>query len=259
MIFRSFEYLKYLITSGTSHGLHSPFAFDLYTNVICDKTPFYSFHKIESIRSKMLLSNEKIAVEDFGTGGATNRKKNLSLHYIASHYVKPAKYGQLLFRLVNHFKPQHILEVGTSLGITTMYLASPNRKSRVVTLEGSEWTAEQARMNFAKAGITNIVLTIGEFSKTLPSAVKEIPNLDFVYFDGNHRKEPTLQYFETCLPYHHENSVFIFDDIYWSKGMKEAWEKIKSHPAVTLTVDLFSIGLVFFRNGIQKQHFKLRF
>jgi predicted O-methyltransferase YrrM len=173
--------------------------------------------------------------------------------------VKPARYGQLLFRLVNHFKPRYILELGTSLGITTMYLALPYKSTNVVTLEGSDSTASIAQRNFSKAGVKNITVITGELGNTLKETVNHLSPLDFVYFDANHRKEPTLNYFLTCLSYHHENTVFVFDDIYWSSGMKNAWTEIKTHPEVTLTIDLFSVGLVFFRKGIRKQNFKLRF
>ncbi len=252
------QYLRYRLVSSDEHGLHSPFVFDLYNNVIKDETPFYVFHLIESIRAKMLLSDEKISVHDFGTGRTSSRKKR-SLQFIAKHYVKPAKYGQLLFRLVNRFQPQHVLELGTSLGITTMYLASTSTKSNVITVEGCPNTAAKAAQNFETAGIKNIEQLIGEFSETLPVALKKIPQFDFVFVDGNHRKDATLSYFHLCLSKHTEDSVFIFDDIHWSSEMQEAWKTIQQHEAVTLTIDLFFIGLVFFRKGIPKQHFVLKY
>ena len=226
--------------------------------MIRDETPFYCFNVIESIRSRMLLSAEKISVNDFGTGG-TKGGKNLFIQFIARNYVKPAKYGQLLFRLVNEFHPENILEIGTSLGITTMYLASARSKSRVITMEGCENTSAVAAANFKAAGIKNIEQVTGEFSKTLPSVLKNIPRLDFVYFDGNHRKDPTLFYFKKCLENRHENSVFVFDDIHWSNEMQEAWKIICDDPSVSLSIDLFSIGIVFFRSGFQKQNFVLKY
>jgi predicted O-methyltransferase YrrM len=256
--FRTKEFARYVLTAGNSHSIHSPFVFELYTKVIKDSTPFYSFEKIEAIRARMLMSEKKILVEDFGTGATHGKKKNLSIRYIASHYVKHRKYGQLLFRLVNHFRPNNILEIGTSLGITTSYLSLPNPGSKIITLEGSDETATMAELNFKAAHINPQVIR-GEFSETLPIAINRIQNLDFVYFDGNHRKEPTLQYFFQCLQSHDENSVFVFDDIYWSQEMSEAWKEIKENSSVTLSIDLYSIGIVFFRRSQPKQHFTLRF
>jgi len=258
-IFRIREFIKHKLTSGNEHDIHSPFMYDLYTNVICDNSAYYAFDKIESVRAKMILSDEKIPVTDFGTGGEETKQRLLSLGFIARNYVKPAKDARLLFRLVNHFKPVHILELGTSLGITTLYLATPLSTSRVITLEGCENTAAIARKNFERTATKNIRQVVGEFGKSLPVAVAETGRLDFVYFDGNHRKTPTLDYFHACLQQKHPGSVFVFDDIHWSREMTDAWKEIKSHPSVTMSVDLYSMGVVFFREGAQVQHFRLKF
>jgi len=257
--FRATQYLKYRFRAGNAHALHSPFVYDLYTKVIKDSTAYYAFEKVESLRAKMLLTEQKLSVEDFGTGNANGNKRELSVSYIASHFVKPKKYGQLLFRLVNYFGPENILEIGTSLGLTTLYLALSGTNKKVITLEGSKETAQVAQSNFQLLKVNNIELVEGEFSTTLPQALSKMKTLDFVYFDGNHRLSPTLDYFEKCLARHHENSVFVFDDIYWSREMKKAWQQIKSHPSVTISIDLFSIGIIFFRKGMPKQDFVLRY
>lgn len=257
--FRVKEYIKHRLTAGDEHSIHSPFVYDLYTNVILDQNAYYVFEKIESVRSKMLLTSEKIPVLDFGTGGEEKQQRMLPVSYVARHYVKPKKDGQLLFRLVNYFKPNRILELGTSLGISTLYLAAPSKTSRVVTAEGCPNTAAVAAKNFEKAGMQNIVQERGEFSKSLPLALAHFDKIDFAFFDGNHRKIPTLEYFTQCLPFHHAGSVFVFDDIYWSPEMAEAWNEIKMHPAVTISIDLYNMGLVFFHDTQPRQHFKLRF
>ncbi len=253
------RYSRYKFFASDAHGLHSPFVFELYNEVIKAETPFYAFEKVESVRAKMLLSDQKISVHDFGTGGKKSHEKKLSLPFIAKHYVKPKKYGQLLFRLVNRFRPATILELGTSLGITTLYLASPDSKAKVITIEGCKNTAAVATENFSISGIKNIEQVTGEFGDVLPTVLKNYPQLDFVYFDGNHRKDATLLYFNQCLLNHHEHSVFVFDDVHWSGDMQQAWKIIQQHESVTLTIDLFFIGLVFFRKGIPKQHFTLKY
>jgi predicted O-methyltransferase YrrM len=257
--FRTKEFLKHRFTAGDEHDIHSPFLYDLYTNVICDNSAYYAFDKIESVRSKMLLSNEKIPVHDFGTGGEEKKQRLLTLGFIARNYIKPAKEGQLLFRLVNYFKPKTILEIGTSLGITTLYLAAPLSSSTVITLEGCPNTSAVARKNFERLAVKNIHQEIGEFSKSLPLALAKTEQLDFVYFDGNHRKIPTVNYFNACLQQMQPSSVFVFDDIHWSREMSEAWNEIKSHRAVTMSVDLYSMGIIFFREASQVQHFRLKF
>jgi predicted O-methyltransferase YrrM len=254
-----FRYLRYRLVARDEHALHSPFVFDLYTGVICDETPFYIYEVIESIRAEMLLSDRKIIVHDFGTGGKKAQTQELSLHFITKHYLKSKKYGQLLFRMVNRFQPSFVLELGTSLGITTLYLASPSGKASIITLEGCPNTAAAAKNNFRIAGVRNILSITGEFNSSLTEALNKVPRLDFVYFDGNHEEEATLDYFNRCLTRHDENSVFVFDDIHWSGGMQKAWKRIQLHENVTLTIDLFRVGIVFFRTGIPKQHYILKF
>lgn len=256
---RSLEYLRYLLKAGDEHDVHSPFVYDLYTNVIAGRNTYYIFDKIESVRSKMLLSEEKIPVLDFGTGGEETNQRVLKVSGIARHFVKSPKEARLLFRLVNFFRPKAILELGTSLGITTMYLAAPDSKSRVVTVEGCPNTAAVAGKNFEMAGIGNIIQVIGEFGKGLPEALTHFSKIDFAYFDGNHRKQATVDYFNQCLPFAHSESVFVFDDIYWSREMKEAWTDIKNNPAVSVSIDLYCMGIVLFRNTQPKQHFVLKF
>ena len=261
------KYIRYYLTAQTKHDIHSPFVFDLLTNIIEDKTPFYVYKNIEAVRSKMLLSTETIDVLDFGVGSeSVDKKRKKKIKTIAKYSAKSEKYCFLLFRLVNHFQPQTILELGTSLGISTLYLASPNSKSKIITLEGCSQTAEVAKHNFEQLKLKNIEQVVGNFDETLKVVLEKYCKLqtancklDLVFFDGNHRKAPTIRYFEQCLNFSNENSVFIFDDIHWSQEMEEAWSAIKNHPQVTITIDLFFLGLVFFRGGISKQHFTLRF
>ena len=250
------RYLKYHLRAKNAHDIHSPFVFDLLNNVILDKTPYYGFDFIDSIRSFHLLSKRKLNIIDFGTG-KNQRKKLVST--IARTSVKPKKYAELLFRLVNKFSSENILEFGTSLGITTLYLSLPNKNNCIIILEGSPEIAEVARENFEKMKRSNIEIIVGEFDESLPKALSKFKQLDLVFFDGNHRKKPTLSYFNKCLNMATENSIFIFDDIHWSREMEAAWEEIKENTSVTLSIDLFQLGLVFFRKGVVKQHFTLRY
>ncbi|MBJ6143562.1 O-methyltransferase [Hymenobacter sp. BT559] len=255
-------YLRFWLRSGNAHGLHSPFIYGLYTTVICHNGKFKAFAPIEARRRELLRSTQRIAVTDFGAGsqvaGAGGRERRL--RDIARHAAKPPRLAQLLFRLVNHFQPATILELGTSLGLTTAYLATADSRNQVITFEGCPNTAAVARETFDKLHLGNVQLVTGNLDQTLPATLAELAKpVDFVFFDGNHRYEPTLRYFEQCLSKAHENSVFVLDDIHWSAEMEQAWAAIKAHPAVTVTVDLFYVGLVFFRKKQPKQDFWLRF
>jgi predicted O-methyltransferase YrrM len=256
------KYLNYYVTasSGKGHGVHSPFVFDLINKVLKDKKQYDCYSVIEKQRQQLLQNEEAIEVEDFGAGSSVMKSNKRIIKQIASSSLKPKKFAQLLFRIVQYYKPATILELGTSLGITTAYLAKGNEKATVYTCEGSSAIAAVAKNNFDTLQIKNIRLTEGDFAKKLPPLLNEIGTIDFAFVDGNHRKEPTIDYFQQLLNSSTFSTILIFDDIHWSEEMEAAWEQIKNHSFVTLTIDLFFIGLVFINPDFKvKQHFVIRF
>ncbi len=257
--FYLYNYLWYLLKSTNAHGVHSPFIFNLLTNVIYNKAAYYGYKNIENLRAELVLSDHKIKITDLGAGSITQKSNFRKVKKIAQQSAKSANYGQLLFRLVNHFQPGTILELGTSLGISTAYLASANSKANIISIEGCPEIAKIASQNFEKLELKNIEQVVGNFDNVLPVILNKQKRLDFVFFDGNHHKEPTLNYFRQCLQNAHEGSVFVFDDINWSSEMREAWLEIKNNNQVTVTIDLFFIGIIFFRKEQAKQHFVIRY
>ncbi|MHA6247711.1 O-methyltransferase [Pontibacter sp. CAU 1760] len=253
------DYLLYRAHAFKLHGVHSPFVFDLYHHVMQHTGYFPAYSRVETLRNKLLKDNRTIKVTDLGAGSAVLPTKERKVKDIAHTSAKPLKYGQLLFRLANHFQPSTVFELGTSLGITTAYLAEARHTARIHTFEGCPNIARAAKQNFRYLGLKNIELVQGNLDQTLQEAILKVKQLDFVFFDGNHRYTPTMTYFEQCLTKHHEHSVFVMDDIYWSSEMKRAWRDIKNHPQVMQTIDLFFIGLVFFRTTQPKEHFTLHF
>jgi predicted O-methyltransferase YrrM len=253
-----FKYIYFLFTSGNEHGLHSPFVFNLYSSGIRPQKRFYIFNKIEALRQELLRSEELVEINDFGAGSKIENSKERSIKSIAKTAAKQAHLAQLLFKLIAYLKPKTILDLGTSLGLTTLYQASVASDSKVFTFEGSPSIAKIARSNFNKLEAKNICLTEGNIDHTLPELINELSSIDYVFFDANHRLEPTLRYFEICLKKAHKDTIFVFDDIHWSEEMEQAWGKIKAHDQVTITIDMFFVGLVFFRTNQPKQHFKLR-
>lgn len=253
-----FKYLKYYFSSVSKHGVHSPFVFDLVVNVFEDKKIYTEYQQIEELRIKLTSSSQVIDVKDYGAGSVINGSSKRKVGDIARNSAKSPKYGQLLFRLVKRFKPQNIVEIGTSLGISTLYQSLHFDGVKLITLEGCPQTAELAKANFKSLNVTNIKLVIGNFDESLESVLENLKSVDYVFFDGNHRKEPTIKYFEQCLEKTHNDTIFVFDDIHWSDEMEEAWKWIKNHKKVTVTIDLFFLGLVFFRKEQVKQHFLIK-
>jgi predicted O-methyltransferase YrrM len=256
------KYLYYYLLAGSAkgHGVHSPFVFDLIKNVLQDKKKYDCYHEIEERRKALLKNEQVILVEDRGAGSAFIKSRERKVSDIASSSLKSKKYAQLLFRIVQYYQPQTMIELGTSLGITAAYLASGNTNAKLYTCEGAASVASIAGKGFEQLNLRNIELVKGDFAQTLPLVLSGLESVDLAFIDGNHLKEPTLEYFTQLAPRSTASSIFIFDDIHWSPGMEEAWEIIREDRTVTLTIDLFFIGLVFFNPDIKiKQHFSIRF
>ena len=257
------KYIRYKLTSsnGRGHAVHSPFVFSFITEVLNDNRPYYCFDTIEQVREKLKLNHTELTLDDYGAGSRIHASYKRKVSQIAYSSLKPKKFAQLLFRIINYYQPKNIIELGTSLGITTAYLASANMNIPVITMEGAKAVATIAAENFRQLKLNNIEIIPGNFDNTLPKIIsKQTQHIDFVFIDGNHRKEPTISYFNQLVLAIADHSILIFDDIHWSKEMEEAWEFIKAHPAVTLTIDLFYIGIVFFRKEQKvKQHFSINF
>lgn len=254
-------YIKYLLRSGNEHSIHSPFLFELYNNVIAVRNDHNAdYEAIRVLRKALLRSDEQIEILDLGAGSRVNKSNLRQIKTIAKNAEKPAKFGRLFYRLIRRFQPATILELGTSLGLTTLYMSKANPGAQLISFEGCPQTAEKARQHFRQAHADNVEIVLGNIDETLPKRLETLDRpIDFAYFDANHRYEPTVRYFEQCLPHIQNGSLFIFDDIYWSEEMTKAWEYIKAHPQVTATVDLFWVGLVFFRSEQVKEDFTLRF
>ena len=255
----SADYLLYRARAFKLHGVHSPFVFDLYHNVLRHTGYYPAYTRVETLRLQLLQDRRQLKVTDLGAGSKTINYRKRSVKDIARTSAKPLKYGQLLFRLVNRFQPNTVFELGTSLGITTSYIGEARKEAAIYTFEGCPNIAEVARENFQQLGLGHICLVEGNLDDTLEEQLQKVQQLDFAFFDGNHRYAPTMRYFRNCLAKHHEHSVFVVDDIYWSGEMKRAWREIKQHPQVKQTVDLFFVGLVFFRTTQPKEHFTLHF
>ena len=253
------DYLKHRLTAKTRHGTHSPFVYKLTDEVIYDFRQINDYRIIEEQRKKLLNDDSTITVTDLGAGSHLNKRKTKRISEIAKNALKTPRLAQLIYRLAKNSHPNTIVELGTCLGITTAYLSKAAPEAAIITIEGCPETAKIAYRNFRELELENVELQVGNFDSLLPVVLKDTSKLDFVYIDGNHRKEATLNYFYWCLPKVHEGSLLIFDDIYWSKGMKEAWQEIKAHPEVAVTIDLFWIGLVYFRKGQAKEHFKIKY
>ena len=210
------SYIKYYIKSGTFYQVHSPFVYEFAEQILEDDRVYYAFDSVEKLRHMLQRNNSKINLTDYGAGSQQGLQKQKSVGQIAKSAASRQWQCQTLFRLVNFYKPKTMLEMGTSLGISTLYQAFASLNANFITLEGDPNIAELAKLNFEELKAQHIQLEVGQFEQTLTPSLKKLKQLDYVFIDGNHRLTPTLAYFEECLKYAHDKSIFVFDDIHWS-------------------------------------------
>lgn len=257
------KYIKYLLKASNAkgHGIHSPFVFGLIQHVFLPKGPADLYAAIEAQRNDLLLDKTQLPMKDFGAGSRSGDSPKRKVADIARNSLKAPKYAQLMHRLCEYMGVKQALEIGTSLGITSAYIASANGLQQLTTLEGSPAIAKRASEVFENLGLSSkIVLVEGNFDDTLSGVLDRQKPYDFVFVDGNHRYEPTVAYCKAILPAVRHSSVLIMDDIHWSKEMEEAWQWMQQCESVKLTIDLFFLGLVFFNEDIKvPQHFTIRF
>lgn len=255
---RLWRHLRYLWRAKTRYQIHSPYVYALADEVLDDRRYFYPYEELEDLREELKAMDAPIEKVEYGAGSSVIDTRNATVAQIAKYNQSHPRVGQFLFRLVHWLKPSTLLELGTSFGITTGYQAYAAPQGHMITIEGCPHTAGMAIQTLEAMGLSQVEVRIGRFEEELSQALEELGRLDYAFIDGNHRREPTLAYFEACLPYVHNDSVLVFDDVRWSQEMHEAWEAIKAHERVTLTVEVFDVGLVFFRKEqAHRQHFDL--
>jgi predicted O-methyltransferase YrrM len=257
-LWRAKQYANYLFKAKNRHGVHSPFVYELLDKVVYDKSDFSEYKAVETIRKQLLRRTDEIEITDLGAGSTVNSSNHRKVADIAKNSAKGGKWGELLFRLARRFEPETMIELGTSLGIGSLYQSLGNPNGKLTTFEGCPNTAGIAQEQFKPAQVTPSIIK-GNFDDTLQPFLDSIEKLDWAFIDGNHQEEPTVRYFEQCLEKCHNDSVLLFDDIYWSKGMAAAWENIKAHERVNVTLDFFQVGIVFLRKEQPKQHFTIRY
>lgn len=253
------SYFGHLIKARNRHGVHSPFVFDLVEKVLRPQPALPEHEAIELLRSDLLRSDQVIRVNDLGAGSHRLDLPVRRVADIARTAIKGPRQAQMLFRLARYFDARTVLELGTSLGITTLYLARGAENGVVHTIEGCPQTYRIAQHHFEQLRQDNINPVLGSFQRRLPELLNRVAQLDLVFIDGHHAMQPTLDHFESCLTRAHADTVFVLDDIHWSQGMEAAWTSVKAHPRVNVTIDLYNMGLVFLRPRQAREHFTLRY
>lgn len=243
--------MHFLVAKRNGHGVHSPFAYRLCEEVFYNPNTFYDFKILNIIRNGLLTDETELIVEDLGASSRAFKDRKRKVKDIAKKGISTQEQSELLYRLLNFLNPSVTIELGTSLGLNSLYLAKVNPHNRVISIEGNSSLYNFAKRLSSKNKVQNIQFINALFDDAFPKVLEDLPQVDVFYVDGNHTYKATIDYFRLALQKKHNGSVFIFDDIYWSKEMSKAWEEIKAHPSVTLSIDTFSMGLIFFREEIK--------
>ncbi len=252
------RFLKYYFRARTKYQVHSPAVYAFIENVLEDSRQYYCFQMLAVLRKKLLRETTTIQVTDYGAGSKVNQAKVRTVGDITRHSASPRKRGEFLFRLAKHYRPDSILELGTSFGLSTLYLSLAAPGAKLITIEGCPQTAELAKINFRYFSDQRIELLPLPFRTGLPQALSQFDTIDLLFIDGDHHPERTEEYIDRCLPHRRQESIFLIADIHWSNGMYRAWERIRQRPEVRCSVELFDLGILFFGKEMREvQHYTL--
>ena len=230
-LYRKLRYRK-------GHGVHSPFIYNLITKVIEEKTPYYVFEDIENFRKELLNCENPINI-------------------LTAKETQTKNYGALLFRLVNFFKCSNILQIGSSTGLMSLYLALPLRKScKCYALEEKTGLLDPACVFAEKHSLMNLHCIEGAYAANLNRLKPEISSFDFIFINTMGNREKTQEALRLTESFIYQDTVMVIDNIRNNKAMRTLWKEIKNRQDVRLTVDLLSLGLVFFNTKLNKQHYK---
>jgi predicted O-methyltransferase YrrM len=256
----TWRYAGYLLNAKHTrgHGIHSPFVFDLVNQVIFNQRKFEEYDLFNQIRNELKSADYSVEMVDTGAKSIHFSNQRRCLADLAKNSSVNSKFGKLLFRLINYYKPQLMVELGTSLGLSSVYIATGNKQSTLYTIEANEVLCEYARQIFQKYKIENIKLIHGMFDEELVKARDKLNGLQFAFIDGNHTYSATLRYFE-FFSNSIEEGIIVFDDINWSAEMRRAWQGIINDQRAIVTIDLFFMGIVIRRKSLTPGHFRVRF
>jgi predicted O-methyltransferase YrrM len=248
------QYLRhFLVAKRNGHGVHSPFVYALCENVFYSQERYYDFDNLHRARLSLLNNETELQAGNFGAGSKVFKSGNRKVKDIAARGISTPQQSELLYRLGNYLGITTSIELGTSIGLNSLYLASQNPSGTVYTLEGSTALSEFASQLATKERVGNIEFLTGDFNKLLPAAMELVNGKTLVYIDGDHSYDATYRYFNMLLPLAKDQNVFVFDDIYWSEEMTRAWREISAHPAVRLSIDTFYSGYLFFQKDLKEK------
>jgi predicted O-methyltransferase YrrM len=254
------NFIKHWFAStNKGHGVHSPFIYQLCEEVFYNNFEFYHFKQLNKLRTNLLQSKQIINFIDYGAGSKKLKSNKRAISDITKYGISNKKQNEILFKLIHFLNCNTIIELGTSVGLNTLYLAMPNKENKIYTIEANNELCLLAKENAKKLNVNNITVLNNLFDVALPNLLNQLNTFDMLYVDGNHTYEATLNYFNLALQKINNKSIIVLDDIHWSKEMYKAWKEIKNNKNVKCSIDAFYFGILFFdANFIEKVEYKIK-
>jgi precorrin-6B methylase 2 len=283
-LYQATAYARHRLYSknAAGHGVHSPFVYNFLTNVIRGENNAEVAGQVEALRREMKRDRQVITVTDMGAGSMKNNDSLRRVSDIAQYAALPAKQIELLMRMAGSLERGAkgreqgergkekgaesrepggrgegiILELGASLGISSlgMALAAPERK--VITVEGCSELARLAETNLRKYGAENTEILNMEFSEALKTLKTRNIRVDFAFIDGNHRGEALVEYVNT-LTGMGEEMIIVADDIHLSRDMYQAWKDIVESHIAEASMETLRFGILFRRKSLTPGRYKI--
>jgi predicted O-methyltransferase YrrM len=257
---RAGHYIRFIVTAGhrKGHGIHPPFAYELVSKVLFDREYKEAYDQLKNLRNTLKRNKTNLHVSSIGVNSKHFTGNTRRIGQLLKHSSIQSKYSKFFYRIAEYYRPNTIIELGTSIGVSTLSFALGNPKAKVLTIEGNSALCNFAGELFKAEGVNNITLFEGDFDEHLQIINTDYPPPDLVFIDGNHSKEATLRYFKFFVHWM-EEGFLIFDDINWSAGMQEAWKDIVDDERAQITFDLFRMGIVVRRKQVTPGHYRIRF
>lgn len=256
MWYQIWAYFRFLSKSTNQHGVHSPFVYSLVTKCFYDPKKYPAYQQWSKAQDNLYNDGSFIEMLDAGAGSRVFSSHRRKVSTIAKNAGTKQKRAYLLNRLVTYFEVKNALELGTSLGLGSLAMKLQNNIN-LTTVEACPATLKRAQQLFNFAGVNDIVTHQVRFNEFFEQLQPQ-QTFDLVFLDGHHDGKASLGYVEKIIPFLHEDSIVILDDIHWSKDMEKAWEVLIKDPRVSVSIDTFYWGFLFFRKGQEKEHFVIR-
>ncbi len=244
------RFLRFWNGAKSIDSVDSPLVYQLCLDIQSAHDAKTQFKKIEDKRAQLLMDNTLINVQSLGSQSKVNRSEIRSIRQIALSSVSPRNKCELLYGLVKTTKAKTVLELGTSLAISTAYVAAVDRVDYIKSVEDSS-KIHSYNENLAHNSKINMIQS--DFQSYIENELNNKAKYDCIVLDGRHDEIATISYVNQLINLLNPNGIIIVDDIYWSNGLMNAWKTLRNDYRYNLKIDLFYYGVLSNQASIKEE------